>query len=429
MSRGPDLPGHDDIVLYRGPVEVGRASFNAEDDVAGFVGVWSTRAFDRATRRSQRESRRRVLRAVLHHHAAQAVITLLAALVMAWWVWIPSTYAQPPPTATTASSNGDVLSERLPKLAHQGGPFVRHPRIVTVTFTGDDAALVSRLELFGQTITTTRWWRAVTDGFCAGEGDCIGEGRPGTAARMRETLPTEVHAVDVSAILRRAIAGGLLGTVDAESVLLVYLPEGVMLKDALAHYGGDGPRAFHRALRLDRLVIGYAVMSRCGDEASLTGTASHELLETVMSPDTSRRGFGFAGDALARGFAAAGTEAADPCGFITTERDIVESTFVLRRAWSARAAAKGHDPCAPAIADRPYVAFAPRQPMVRDLTGSQMHQQFVEATIDRQEVAPGDAGTLRVTLRKLPPNGLSVVGVVSTLDGYSHLWPVAVVTQ
>ena len=38
-----------EIVLYSGSAEVGRVSFNAQDDVVGFVGIWSQRAFDRVT--------------------------------------------------------------------------------------------------------------------------------------------------------------------------------------------------------------------------------------------------------------------------------------------------------------------------------------------------------------------------------------------
>jgi hypothetical protein len=38
-----------EVVLYLGSTEVGRASFNAADDVVAFVGAWSARAFDRVT--------------------------------------------------------------------------------------------------------------------------------------------------------------------------------------------------------------------------------------------------------------------------------------------------------------------------------------------------------------------------------------------
>jgi hypothetical protein len=355
-------------------------------------------------------------------------------------------------------SDGAFLAQRLPTLRYRGGPFLRHPRIVTITFAGDDEALVSRLERFGDSITRTAWWRAVVDGYCASEGDCIGEGRPGIAVRLRETLPAEVHAVDVSAILRRAVTSGALDRLDADSLLLVYLPGGVTLRDAFVpRYCGAGPRGFHRSLRIEGRVIGYAVMPRCGDETALTGTASHELVETVMNPDTSRPGFSFVREAQARGFAAAGDEAMDPCGFITAEREAVESSFVVRRSWSSRRAADGRDPCVPGMPARPYVAVVPEQPVVRllnsgdtiavevraasdrpvaewsvsvvDLTGSQQHDRYVEAALDRRALAPGETGTLRVTLRKQPPGGLSIVGIVSTLDGRSHLWPLAVVTR
>ena len=38
-----------EIVLYRGAAEVGRMTFNANDDEVGFVGVWSRALFDRVT--------------------------------------------------------------------------------------------------------------------------------------------------------------------------------------------------------------------------------------------------------------------------------------------------------------------------------------------------------------------------------------------
>jgi hypothetical protein len=85
-------------------------------------------------------------------------------------------------------------------MEYRGGPFMRHPRIVTITFRADDKALVSRLEQFGETITRTPWWRALTEGYCAKDGDCIGEG-PGMAVRLDDQLAAEVHAVEISALV------------------------------------------------------------------------------------------------------------------------------------------------------------------------------------------------------------------------------------
>ena len=355
------------------------------------------------------------------------------------------------------ASNTELLAQRLPRVVYRGGPFLRHPRIVTITFAADDAGLVARLEQFGDTIARTAWWTAVTEGYCAKPGDCIGEGQPGRAVRLTETLPSQVHAVDLSALLRSEARAGRLGTFDANTVLLVYLPQGVSLEDAFVpRYCGDGPRAFHKALRFGDASVGYAVMPRCSDEAALTGSASHELLEMATNPDTAKRGFSFVQSSTNLGFTASGVEAMDPCGFLAREKEVVASGFVVRRAWSNREASQGRDPCVPASAGRPYLALVPRQPSVRlakvgdsvtigmdaaasqpvsgwavsafDLTGAQEGERYVDVALDKTSVTAGQSATLTITLRKQPPRGLSVVGVVSTMGDDSYVWPVAVVT-
>jgi hypothetical protein len=352
--------------------------------------------------------------------------------------------------------NADLIARRLPRIEYRGGPFLRHLRIVTVTFAADDAAVVKRLEQFGNTITRTSWWRAVTEGYCAKEGDCIGEGRPGRSVRLPETLPSHVHAVEISALLRTEARAGRLGALDADTALLVYLPKGVSLKDAfVSSYCGDGPLAYHKALRFDDTSVGHAVMPRCSDEAALTGSASHELLEMATNPDTAKRGFSFVQSSTNLGFTAAGIEAMDPCGFLTRQKEVIESGFVVRRAWSNRAAAQGRNPCVPGSADRPYLALVPRLPTVRlakegdrvridmdaaasqpvgewavsafDLTGAQEREQYVDVALDKSTVTAGQTATLTITLRKQHPRQLSVVGIVSTRGDDSYIWPVAVV--
>lgn len=359
--------------------------------------------------------------------------------------------------STTIASNRELLAHRFPHIVYLGGPFIRYPRIVTITFSGDDANIVSRLEQFGNTITRTSWWRTVVEGYCAKGEDCIGEGQPGLSVRLDETFPAEVHGVAVSALLRRHAQAGRLGSLDPNTVLLAYLPKGVNLTDAFAaRYCGEGPRAFHRALRFDKLTIGFAVIPRCGDEAALTGTASHEILEVTTNPDTAWPGFAFVRGSDNLGFTAAGVEPVDPCGLLTRgSHQALESSFVVQRAWSNRAASLGHDPCVPASTERPYLALVPQEPTVRvkkegdsvmitltaaadrpvppwtvsvvDLIGLQERDQYVEASIDKTLVTPGDTARLTLTLRKRHPKHLCIVGLVSMMDADSYLWPVAVV--
>src|SRR5689334_13957013 len=103
--------------------------------------------------------------------------------------------------ASSAATNGELIASRLPRAEFRGGAFIRHPRVVTITFAGDDPQLVARLQRFGSTIARTPWWRMVADGYCARPGDCVGEGQGGTSVVLDEVLPQDVHAVELSAIL------------------------------------------------------------------------------------------------------------------------------------------------------------------------------------------------------------------------------------
>jgi hypothetical protein len=357
------------------------------------------------------------------------------------------------------SADGGLIAARLPQIVYRGGPFLRNPRVVTVTFKGDDAGVVTRLETFGDTITRSAWWRTVVDSYCTDQGDCIGEGQPGAHARLEAALPPNVRDVEVEELLTREAAAGRLGPIDASTLLAVYLPEGVSLSDAFVpRYCAGGPRAFHRALTLGESKVPFAVIPRCSDEAELTATASHELLETTTNPDPSERGFAFEQGSKNIAFTASGVEAVDPCGLLTMDGHwTFESGFVVQRAWSNRAAALGRDPCVPARADRPYLALVPSEPAVRlaevgasvtltvearadravprwaisafDLSGHHDHDRFVDLILDRPTIEAGETAQLTITVRKLNPKQLTLVALVSTLGVQSHMWPLAVMMR
>ena len=363
------------------------------------------------------------------------------------------------PTVTQERAGRELIARKLPRVTYHGGPYLRRPRVVTVTFKGDDPALVSRLEQFGARITHTRWWQEVTEGYCA-HGDCIGRGRPGPPARLEEVLPDKVRDVDVEALLAREAGAGRLGPLDRDTLLIAYLPAGVALSDAFFPlYCSGGPRAFHRALKVGETKVAFAVLPRCGGEADLTATASHEVLEAATNPDPSSRGFAFERGPANVGFTAAGVEPVDPCGLLAMDgrRHTMESGFVVQRAWSNRQASLGRDPCVPSRAGAVYVALVPRQPVVRladegdsatitleaaadrptpawavsafDLNGQQDGGQCVEVSLDKSSVAAGQTAQLTVTLRKRNGRRLCVVAVISNLGHQSYMWPVAVTVR
>jgi hypothetical protein len=361
-----------------------------------------------------------------------------------------------PPFPGDTPAGRRLIAERLPRVVHRGGPFLRRPAVTTVTFTGDEPNVVARLEAFGQEITRTPWWRDVIDGYCAGGADCIGEGRAGRAVRLPRRLPAQIRDVDVEALLVEEASSGALAGLGPDAVVLAYLPPGVALGDAFrARYCDGGSRGFHRLARAGGEPFAFAVIPRCVDEAETTATASHEIVEAATNPDPNRPGFRLDSAPAFVAFRAYGSEPADPCGLLNLDRHRAEAgAFRVQRAWSNRAAAAGGDPCVPAVPERPYLALVPRQPVVRlasegatasivldaaadrdvppwtvsavDLTGEQEGGRYVEARLDRERVAGGDTAILTLRVVRLHPRQGTVVGLVSRAAMHSHLWPLAV---
>jgi hypothetical protein len=272
------------------------------------------------------------------------------------------------------------------------------------------------------------------------------------------SLPAAVRDTDVEALLAREAKAGRFGPPDPDTLLLVYLPAAISLSDAFVpRYCSGGPRALHRALRIGKEKIAYAVLPRCGDEAELTGSASDEILEATTNPDPSARGFAFERGSAHLGFTAAGVEPVDPCGLITMDNHwMLEIGFVVQRAWSNRAASLGRDPCVPSRAGRPYVALVPREPTVRLAREGASARIMLEAaadrrcprgpcrrliwrgfkkasrasvSLDRSSVTAGQIVNLKIMVRKRNARQLCVVEVVSTLGVHSYMWPVAVVMR
>jgi hypothetical protein len=365
---------------------------------------------------------------------------LVGVLLVPW-----ASAADPPASAR-------LIAERLPRIVHRGGPFLRRPEIATVTFEGDDPGVVERLEAFGAMSVRSAWWREASAGYCLGSDDCIGAVRVGPSIRLPHLLPAQVRDVDIEKLLEEEARKGVLAGLGPESLVLVYLPPGVALSDAYApRYCEGGPRAFHRMLRAGASSFPFAVIPRCGSEADTTATASHEILEAATNPDPSAPGFRLDSNAA---FTATGVEPVDVCTLLNLDRHrTVELGFRLQRAWSNHEAARGRDPCVPQVPGRPYAALVPRSAAIRlppaetstllldaasdgsisswsvtaiDLTGDQEGTQYVDARLDKGEVSVGDVVVLSLRAVRLHPRQTSIVGLLSHVGGYAHLWPVAV---
>lgn len=360
----------------------------------------------------------------------------------------------PPSPPPTDALDGGVIARSLPRVQYRGGPVLRHPRIVTVTFPTEDAAVAALLARFGETITKTDWWKAVTEGYCVTPTDCIGEGS-GVAVRLDEKLAGEVHERQIVQMLVAATAAGRFGKVDENTLLVAYLPNGIKLMGGKGAYCA-GRRATHASTEAGGSKIVYAIVPRCGDEGELTGAASHEILEATTNPSTVERGFALLPGAHAGAFAASGVEPVDPCGLLTQDgHRTFERGFVFQRAWSNRAASMAQDPCVPAPPNRPYVALVPRQKSLLvpsngsttvvldastatdverwaisafDLGGAHDHDVYVDVSLDKATIRRGESAVLTVKVKKPPPDQRALVGVVSTVGVSTSMWPITVNT-
>jgi hypothetical protein len=144
------------------------------------------------------------------------------------------------------------------------------------------------LEQFAGVIASSAWWREVTAGYRSKLADCIGDGRAVASAHVGRALPVDARDSDIDSLLLQLAQQSRLGLLDAETVLVVYLAQGVKLTDSTAKYCRGGPRAFHRAIELEGQSVAYAVLPRCGDEAELTGSASHGGAGVTSSPASFR---------------------------------------------------------------------------------------------------------------------------------------------
>lgn len=125
----------------------------------------------------------------LRHLSAFGVLTIITALVEGACGGSTDATA---PIQDSGSSTTDVDAEAgivddpldpsypaahapIPPVDFNGGRIMTSPKIVTVTFDGD--GMRDRLEAFGDVMTTTPWWDAVTEGYCnKGGTPCIGHG-------------------------------------------------------------------------------------------------------------------------------------------------------------------------------------------------------------------------------------------------------------
>ena len=354
--------------------------------------------------------------------------------------------------------------ERMPGLDYLGGALLTAPKIVTVTFAGDDPQLVARLTSFDDTITQTPWWTAATSEYCiqpAGT-PCIGPGTNGGDVVLPGPAPTSLKdttdgaGLTVVQLLQNHIFSGELPAPDAQTIYVIYFPAGTSIDfDGMKSCSSYG--AYHYSADLTPLgstlpvETAYAVEPRCTGEPFITVAASHELIEaaTDAHPGHAR---GYAMQDL--GWQLLGDENGDICDHSWGFDTMTQSGFEVQRAWSNKSARAGHDPCVVAPAD-PYFNVAPESGAqviylavgesrtveldawsdkptapwaltVADLGPNLGAGASLDLKLDKATVGDGDKAHLTVTLTKKPTRSETAYDLISKGGGKTHHWGASV---
>ncbi|HEY1958521.1 MAG TPA: hypothetical protein VGH28_23045 [Polyangiaceae bacterium] len=381
--------------------------------------------------------------------------------------------------ATPAADAGPVTfpasHTSMPLVDYNGGRILANPKIVTVTFAGDDPTLVSRLQQFDDIITTTPWWTAVSSEYCqqGGTAPCIGQGSGyghvviGDAPDANYTDSSQGGPSTIQAFLKQHTAAGADGgppdipSPDDNTLYVLYFPSNVTITlDGDASCDSFG--AYHNTATLPNangvlVYAPYAIIPRCGTkESTTTVSASHEIIEASTDPDIGENVLSYY--MLNQLWAIAGGEVGDLCeGIGSSGTTTTESTFVVQRSWSNKSAAAGNDPCVPIPTSEIYFNAAPRQKNVVlskagvsavvdidafsdaprdpwalsavDFAGFQQGNSLLSFSFDKTNVQNGDHVQLTVTALSAIPGSDEFLIESKDSTGTRHSWPVQVTSK
>ncbi len=368
----------------------------------------------------------------------------------------------------------------IPLVDFNGGNIMTSPKIVTITFDGDP--LRSRLESFGDIITATPWWDAVSAGYCnKGGSPCIGRGTAGehvhlpAGAVTSYTDSSQGKPSSIQDFIKAQVAAGTFPAPTVNTLYAIYFADGVTIDlDGSGSCQAFG--AYHNTLSLAAptggdagadaaagasVVTPYAIMPRCSArEAEATVSASHEFIEAATDPNIGVSDIAYyMNDQL---WAFAGGEVGDVCVDFTGQGSDLyqESGYTVQRSWSNKAAKASHDPCVPAIPGEAYYNVAPNPGSEQiklttvgqsktivldafsdgplsdwtvsavDFSKFQGGPGYLSFAFDKTKAHNGSHINLTITLKAKPQSGYAQYAIVSKSTGrQTRDWPAVVLTQ
>jgi hypothetical protein len=243
-----------------------------------------------------------------------------------------------------------------PVVENLGGPILRSPRIVPISFTGD--ALADDIERFASILGSSDYWKTTTAEYG------IGPATSATPLRAGDTVPATITDDEIRAWLTEKLTSGSpeWPTPDDDTLYAIYYPAGTTVM-----YGGfescQAFGAYHYQVKLPTgRTVPYAVLPRCERFMNypldalelLTVASSHEFIEAVTDPYPDSAPAYLRVDSF-YGLPFSASELGDTCNAHSRINGTVDDApiqqpgfpYMVQRVWSNKAALAGHDPCVP----------------------------------------------------------------------------------
>lgn len=300
----------------------------------------------------------------------------------------------------------------FPKAINEGGPVIKAPKVVAITFKNDPMA--AQIESFTTKMGTSTYWTSVATEYG------IGAITAKTPIRVNETAPTSTNLDGIMTWLQNKFTtdAATFGTPDQSTLYAIYYPSGTTISDgslgtSCQQYGG-----FHFETSAKGQRIGFAVMPRCNmpgqqDIDTLTVAASHEYYEwaTDPFPQSAPAWSGVDADHYIwqRVFLA---ELGDLCtlpglGYIKP----ADLGFTVQRMWSNKLSLAGHHPCAPTPSGETFFTAIPT--LEETITNPD-----VGGTTKGVKVGVGQKKTIPVTIFADGPVSTVNLQVLDIADAY-----------
>lgn len=265
--------------------------------------------------------------------------------------------AAPPIDHGSPSDTYPAFKPDVPQLRNGGSGGMKAPKIVTITWPGDDNA--DKLEAFADAIGTTKYWQTITGQYG------VGAATSGSTNHIRMTSPPKdkISDQDLDTLVDVNVSGKSAGGFDPDatkwpanddnSIYMLYIPQSANFQYNGQSVCESSTGGYHT---MSQNGVVYGVVPECTRPGisvldDTTQSASHEIAESALDPDTISGWIGLdTNHYIWETVTDRNDENGDLCEFDDSNFYTETETgfaYAVQRMWSNSSIAAGHNPCVP----------------------------------------------------------------------------------